>query len=113
MVDLAKYIRHNGAIISSKIEQDLEKIERGERRLNESFPDAASNYSASNKESSELKDRVAMLGEALKEISGSLEKTEERLVEMREKIRMATADSENSRVGELKAAVTRLQREVM
>ena len=32
---------------------------------------------------------------------------------MKEKIRLATADNENSRVGELKAAVTRLKREIL
>ena len=54
-----------------------------------------------------------MLGESLKEVAASLEKTEDRLVEMKEKIRLATADNENSRVGELKAAVTRLKREIL
>lgn len=113
MVDLAKYFRHNGAIISSHIEKDLEKIHRGERRLNESFPDAASTYSQKNKMSSELSDRVAMLGDSLKEINSSLEKTEDRLTDIKEKIRMASADNENSRVGELKAAVSRLEREIL
>ena len=46
-------------------------------------------------------------------MSASLEKTEDRLAEMKEKIRLATADNENSRVGELKAAVTRLRREIL
>ena len=32
---------------------------------------------------------------------------------MKEKIRLATANNENSRVGELKAAVTRLKREIL
>ena len=66
MVDLTKYLRHNGPIISSSVEKDLEQIQKGERRLNESFPDAASNYSVKNKQTAELNDRVAMLGDSLK-----------------------------------------------
>lgn len=112
-MDLVKYVKPTTSIVFRNIEEQLEKVSRGERRLSKGFEGMGQTYAQKNQEANDLNARAAALTNYLREHGSLLEKTEEKLVEITQKIKLATTESENTRLNELKAGVGRLQKELV
>jgi PAS domain-containing protein len=96
------------------IEEELEKVRKGEGRLFAAFETRTQSYAARNRETLDLNSRAGALAGYVREQSAILEKTEEMLNEVNERImRTGVASSEGNKIGEMKGAVGRLQREII
>lgn len=112
LTDLTKYVKPNTSVIYRSIEEDLEKIKKGENKLRASFETTSIAYNQKNQEYLELSNRAAGLSNYIREGSAALEKTEEKLAEFNEKIKLATSENENNRLKDIKAAVSNLRAEI-
>jgi chromosome segregation ATPase len=106
-------VKPTTSIVFRNIEDQLEKVTRGERRLSRAFEATGQTYAQKSQEASDLNARAAALAGYLREHGSLLEKTEEKLAEITQKIKLATTESENTRLNELKAGVGRLQKELV
>lgn len=99
-------------MLYKKLDHDLGIITAGENKINESFKGVSSEYSKSMEEFKHLNNRSISLTSFLKEKSEQSEKLDEKIEEVNEKITMATNDSENNRVSEIKSSIKSMGREI-
>lgn len=113
LTDLVKYVKPTASIMFKKIESDLQKISEGEKKLSGSFGGKAESYSLRNQETLNYNARMGTLSNLIKESASALEKAEQKLAELNEKIKLVTAQSENSKLNELKVGVVRLRKQLV
>ena len=99
-------------MLYKRLDHDLGIIKAGENKINESFKGVSSEYSRTMEEFKDLSNRSAYLANFLKEKVEQSEALDEKLEEVNEKITLATNDSENNRVSEIKSSIRGMGKEI-
>lgn len=99
-------------MLYKRLDHDLGIIKAGENKINESFKGVSSEYSRTMEEFKDLSNRSAYLANFLKEKAEQSEALDEKLEEVNEKITLATNDSENNRVSEIKSSIRGMGKEI-
>ncbi len=72
LTDLTKYVKPNTSVLYRKIEEDLEKIKKGENRLRSSFEETSIIYNKKNQDYLELGNRASLLSNSIRENTATL-----------------------------------------
>lgn len=109
---MIRSLKPASAVLYKRLDHDLGIIKAGENKINESFKGVSSEYSRTMEEFKDLSNRSAYLANFLKEKAEQSEALDEKLEEVNEKITLATNDSENNRVSEIKSSIRGMGKEI-
>ena len=109
---MIRSLKPASAVLYKRLDHDLGIIKAGENKINESFKGVSSEYSRTMEEFKDLSNRSAYLANFLKEKAEQSEALDEKLEEVNAKITLATNDSENNRVSEIKSSIRGMGKEI-
>ena len=73
---MVKFVKPVTSTMFKNIDDDLEKIGKGEKRIAASFQSSAFSYASNNQQTKDLNNRAAVLANYLREQTTNLEKIE-------------------------------------